>query len=456
MEKLYNRIDWHNNTSPAINETNLNRMSKAVDDIDNRVVGIAGTVMETVPQIQEDLAEAQELIEDAEELTAHPPVIGQNGHWWTWDTSIDDYADSGVDAGVSLSIGTTSTLTPGSDATVTNSGTATDPILNFGIPAGVAGQNGQDGADGEDGADGVSPTVTIGTITGGHSVTITDADHPTGQTFNVMDGTNGQGVPASGTTGQVLTKASNADYDTTWTTPSGGSGGHTILNGSGSAMNQRSKLQFDGATVTDDSANDKTIVTTTPQSMIGDAWVTSHAYAVGDYCIDGNVLYKCKTAHTSSASNRPPYASYWDAVSVSSQLGGGGVDLSVFDDLSSFTSFELYNENRIIDFDGRYKKIGNLVYLYATFNEIDKTKFSPSNIFDYWRLTKLNNNIPAPVHRFPCFISDPHGGFQSAFVDTAENNDLYFAICEVPDNYDNTKTNIYFRTVVMGIYTTNQ
>ena len=57
-----------------------------------------------------------------------------------------------------------------------------------------------------------------------------------------------------------------------------------------------------------------------PQSMIGDAWVSGHAYAVGDYCIDGNVLYKCKTAHTSTASNRPPYASYWDAVSVASEL----------------------------------------------------------------------------------------------------------------------------------------
>lgn len=57
------------------------------------------------------------------------------------------------------------------------------------------------------------------------------------------------------------------------------------------------------------------------QNMIGDAWVASHAYAVGDYCIDGNVLYKCKTAHTSSASYRPPYASYWDAVSVASELG---------------------------------------------------------------------------------------------------------------------------------------
>lgn len=36
--------------------------------------------------------------------------------------------------------------------------------------------------------------------------------------------------------------------------------GHTILNGSGSAMTQRGKLQFVGADVTDDATNDKTVV----------------------------------------------------------------------------------------------------------------------------------------------------------------------------------------------------
>lgn len=58
----------------------------------------------------------------------------------------------------------------------------------------IKGDPGQDGADGADGQDGVSPEVTIASITGGHSVTITDADHPTGQTFNVMDGTDGNDV----------------------------------------------------------------------------------------------------------------------------------------------------------------------------------------------------------------------------------------------------------------------
>jgi hypothetical protein len=266
MEKLYDRIDWNNNTNPALNETNLNLMSKAVDDIDDRVIDLAADIMVTVPQIQEDLAEAEELLEDAEAITTHPPIIGQNGNWWTWDTSTDAYADSGVDAGVSVNVGTTTTLPAGSDATVTNSGTDTDPILNFGIPQGVAGQNGQDGADGQDG---VSPEVTVTQITGGHTVTITDADHPAGQSFNVMDGVDGQdgqdgapgvGVPSGGTTGQVLAKASGTDYDTEWVNASGGSGGHTIQDNDGISMTQRTGLQFEGMGVTDDGTNDRTKV----------------------------------------------------------------------------------------------------------------------------------------------------------------------------------------------------
>lgn len=39
------------------------------------------------------------------------------------------------------------------------------------------------------GTPGVSPAVSISSITGGHTVTITDANHPSGQSFNVMNGT---------------------------------------------------------------------------------------------------------------------------------------------------------------------------------------------------------------------------------------------------------------------------
>ena len=64
LPKLFNLITWHNNTTPAINEDNLNAMSQAIDDIDDRVIGLAGTIMEDVPQIQEDLEILEPAIEN--------------------------------------------------------------------------------------------------------------------------------------------------------------------------------------------------------------------------------------------------------------------------------------------------------------------------------------------------------------------------------------------------------
>jgi len=113
-----------------------------------------------------------------------------------------------------ITAGNTTTLTPGSDATVTNSGTSLDAVFNFGIPAGF------DGQDGQDGQDGFSPVVSSEAITGGHRITIEDAEGTT--TVDVMDGVDGQdghdgvGIPAAGTTGQLLAKKSNTDYDSEW------------------------------------------------------------------------------------------------------------------------------------------------------------------------------------------------------------------------------------------------
>lgn len=173
MNKLYDKITFHNETTPALNETNLNAMSKAIDDIDDRVIELGADVLEKVPEIIE-------IFDEVETLSENPPYIGANGNWYVWDTNTGAYVDSGVDASITVSVGTTTTLPAGSSATVTNSGTSTDPILNFGIPKGDTGAAG---------ADGYSPEVTITSITGGHTVKITDEDHPTGQSFNVMDGT---------------------------------------------------------------------------------------------------------------------------------------------------------------------------------------------------------------------------------------------------------------------------
>ena len=43
----------------------------------------------------------------------------------------------------------------------------------------------------QNGEDGVSPAVTVTSVSGGHRVTITDAEHPEGQSFTVADGAGG-------------------------------------------------------------------------------------------------------------------------------------------------------------------------------------------------------------------------------------------------------------------------
>lgn len=59
-----------------------------------------------------------------------------------------------IEAGVTVQVGTTTTLPAGSDATVTNSGTANHIVLDFGIPEGEKGEQGEQGEQGPVGPDG--------------------------------------------------------------------------------------------------------------------------------------------------------------------------------------------------------------------------------------------------------------------------------------------------------------
>ena len=61
MDKLYDRIDWVNDTTPALNEDNLNAMSKGIDDIDNRVLSLGSAVLEVIPELEDMLSNAQQL-----------------------------------------------------------------------------------------------------------------------------------------------------------------------------------------------------------------------------------------------------------------------------------------------------------------------------------------------------------------------------------------------------------
>lgn len=134
MNKLFDRIFFHNNTTPALNESNLNSMSKAIDDIDTRVVEIAGNVLVVVPQIEDYLEQAQALVQALTELSQNPPYIGANGNWYIFDTNTEQYVDSGVDASITVSIADIEMLGYDDTPYVTNTGTDTDPIFHLFIP----------------------------------------------------------------------------------------------------------------------------------------------------------------------------------------------------------------------------------------------------------------------------------------------------------------------------------
>lgn len=100
------------------------------------------------------------------------------------------------------------------------------------------------------------------TLTAGSEAEPTpDFEQVTSTAITIVNNTSGNA--SSATKLQTARKINGVDFDGTKdiTIDAGGSGGHTILNSSGTAMTQRSKLRFNNATVTDDASNDVTIIT---------------------------------------------------------------------------------------------------------------------------------------------------------------------------------------------------
>lgn len=180
LSKLFQRIIWHNNTTPAINEDNLNAMSKAIDDIDDRVILIGDDVVTVIPQIQAYLEQAEDLVEAMEQLSQNPPYIGANGNWYVFNTSTEQYEDSGVDASITVDIADITMIAEGAQPYVTNSGTNTDPVFHLFLPRSPQGATGN-------GISNIAKTSTQGLVDT-YTITMTDG---TTYTFTV---TNGQGI----------------------------------------------------------------------------------------------------------------------------------------------------------------------------------------------------------------------------------------------------------------------
>ena len=127
----------------------------------------------------------------------------------------------------SITIGSTATGEPGTSASVTNSGTAQDVVLNFTIPKGdqgiqgvqgeqgpqgQTGPQGPQGIQGETGATGPQGPQGIQGIQGEQGPQgIQGETGPQGAT-----GPAGPGVPQGGTAGQILSKIDGTDYNTEW------------------------------------------------------------------------------------------------------------------------------------------------------------------------------------------------------------------------------------------------
>lgn len=124
-------------------------------------------------------------------------------------------------AAATIAVGTTTTGAPGSSATVVNSGTSNAAIFDFTIPRGDVGATGPKGDTGDTGA---AATIAVGTTTTtnpGTSASVTNSGTSGAAVFDFSI-PRGAGVNAGGSAGQVLTKASGTDYDTTWTNITGG------------------------------------------------------------------------------------------------------------------------------------------------------------------------------------------------------------------------------------------
>lgn len=126
-----------------------------------------------------------------------------------------------------ITVGTVTTGEPGSSAIFTNVGTANDAIIDVTIPAGSVWRSGAGAPSNDLGVNGdyylnttTSDVYLKATGTYSVIVNIKGAQGIQGeqgiQGVQGDPGADGLGVPAGGTTGQLLAKQSNADNDTVW------------------------------------------------------------------------------------------------------------------------------------------------------------------------------------------------------------------------------------------------
>ena len=124
-----------------------------------------------------------------------------------------------------VQVGTTTTGTPGTNASVTNTGTESNAVLNFVIPAGATGATGAtaaNGADGATGADGTAATIQVGsTTTGapGTNASVTNAGTESNAVLNFVIPAGATGASAAESRPSVLAVQDTTEQALTENTP---------------------------------------------------------------------------------------------------------------------------------------------------------------------------------------------------------------------------------------------
>lgn len=64
----------------------------------NKVTDSATSIELAIKELEALIARAEEVSEDAKNITTKPPYIGENGTWWVWDINQNIYVDSGKES----------------------------------------------------------------------------------------------------------------------------------------------------------------------------------------------------------------------------------------------------------------------------------------------------------------------------------------------------------------------
>ena len=217
---------------------------------------ISETDIQIIQRIPEYVSEAAGYAHDAQESAEEAAAVSKN----LWYPTVNTDGDISWQKSTSETVPATRNIKGPAGPTG-----ATGPAGPQGEtgPTGPTGPQGETGPAGPTGATGngiasVTKTGSSGLVDT-YRITFTD-----GTTFDYTV-TNGSGSTVTWTqTQQTGTKIAEIDINGVSQNvyaPAGSSGGHTIVNASGTDMTQRPNMQFIGATVKDDSTNNRTVVT---------------------------------------------------------------------------------------------------------------------------------------------------------------------------------------------------